>query len=204
MSNPVLKTTRLLILLVSMSTLSACSWLNYHHWFGGSECVDKSSDYLSVEDRAPLAIPPGVDTPDRHSLLVIPEGKRNDAKGKCLDRPPSYFGHVGRIAASPEETVADWAQAWSERNADGVVSMYSANYGSTGTMVSLEQRRVEIATGPLPTGRIKALKVSAVDNDHRLAKFIQTFGSTDVSKEITLVRESGLWKIVDEKVVSAK
>jgi hypothetical protein len=204
MFNPLLKTARLLILLVGMATLSACSWINYHHWFGNRECVDKSSDYLSVENRAPLAIPPGVDTPDRRNLLVVPEAKRIDAKGKCLDKPPSYFGHVGRIAASPEETVADWAQAWSERNADGVISMYSTSYGSTGTVTPLEQRRVEIATGPLPTGRIKGLKVSTVDNDHRLAKFIQTFGSTDVSKEITLVRESGLWKIVDEKIVSAK
>ncbi len=202
------KITRLLILLTSISLLNACSWasrMNPMHWFGKQECVDTNSEYLHTEDHAPLAIPADTDTPDRRNLLVIPEGKRNDVKGKCLDKPPSYFGNTARIAASPEETVADWAQAWANRNVDGVISMYSVNYGSDGTPVTpLEQRRAEIANGPLPEGRIRNLRVSAADNDRRLAKFTQQFGSTMVSKEITLVRESGVWKIVDEKVITAK
>jgi len=174
------------------------------HWFTSKECVDKSSDYLTVEDHAPLAIPPGSDTPDRRNLFVIPEGKRNDVKGKCLDKPPSYFGNAARVAASPEETIADWAQAWADRNVDSVISMYSSQYGSLGAVTSLEQRRSEIATGALPDGRVRGLKVSSLDNDRRLAKFNQTFGGTQVSKEITLIRESGMWKIIDEKVITAK
>ena len=204
MPNSVLRTIRLIGVLASLGAISACSWMNYHHWFGNNECVDKSSDYLHAEDRPVLAIPPGDDTPDRRNLFMVPEGKRNDTKGKCLDKPPSYFGNTSRVAASPEETVADWAQAWSERNVEGVISMYSTTYGSSGTATPLEQRRTEIATGPLPDGRIKNLKVSAIDNDHRLARFTQKFGDTAVSKELTLVRESGMWKIVDEKLITAK
>jgi len=195
---------RLLALLISLFLLNACSWMDPFHWFTSKECVDKSSDYLQVQDHPPLAIPPGSDTPDRRNLFVIPEGKRNDVKGKCLDKPPSYFGHTGRMAASPEETIADWAQAWADRNVDGVMSMYSSQYGSMGAVTPLEQRRTEIATGPLPDGRVRGLKVSNLDNDRRLAKFNQTFGGTQVSKEITLVRESGMWKIIDEKVITAK
>ncbi|HEX2584253.1 MAG TPA: hypothetical protein VHL14_03910 [Steroidobacteraceae bacterium] len=196
--------TRLIALLISVFLLNACSWMDPFHWFTSKECVDKSSDYLTVEDHAPLAIPPGSDTPDRRNLFVIPEGKRNDVKGKCLDKPPSYFGNAARVAASPEETIADWAQAWADRNVDSVISMYSSQYGSLGAVTSLEQRRTEIATGALPDGRVRGLKVSSLDNDRRLAKFNQTFGGTQVSKEITLIRESGMWKIIDEKVITAK
>jgi len=184
--------------------LGACSWMNPFHWFGSKECVDRSSDYLHVEDRPPLAIPPGADTPDRRNLLVVPGAQHTEIKGKCLDKAPRYFGYSGRIAASPEETVADWAQAWADRNADGVIAMYSTNYGSEGTATPLTQRRVEIETGPVPDGRIKNLKVSAVDNNRRLAKLTQTFGGTDVVKEVTLIRESGVWKIIDEKVITTK
>ncbi len=191
-------------MLICLGAVNACSWMNNHHWFGSNECVDKSSDYLHTEDHPPLKIPPGADTPDRRNLFVVPEVKHNDVKGKCLDKPPSYFGQTGRVAASPEETVADWAQAWSERNVEGVLSMYSTSYGSSGTVIPLEQRRTEIATGTLPEGRIKGLKVSVIDNDHRLARFTQKFGDTVVTKELTLVRESGGWKIVDEKVITAK
>jgi hypothetical protein len=191
-------------LLATLASLSGCSWMNPFHWFGSRECVDNSSDYLHTEDHALLKIPAGADTPDRRNLFVVPEGTRNNAKGKCLDRPPSYFGYTGRIAASPEETVADWAQAWANRDSNAVISMYSAQFGSAGSTVSLDQRRTEIQTGTVPEGRIRGLKVSSVDNDRRLARFVQIFGSTEVTKEITLIREGGVWKIIDEKVITTK
>jgi len=190
--------------LLSLTALAGCSWMNPFHWFGHQECVDTSSDYLHEEDRPPLALPPGTDTPDRRNLFVVPEVKRNDAKGKCLDKPPSYFGYTNRVAASPEEKIADWAQAWANRNANAVISMYSSSFGSDGGAVSLTQRRTEIETGALPEGRLKGLKVSAVDNDRRLARFVQTFSGTAMTKEITLIREGGVWKIIDEKVITAK
>ena len=205
MSNSFQRIMRLLAILGCLSVINACSWMNYHNWFGGNKtCVDTTSDYLHVEDRPLLKVPAGVDTPDRQNLFTVPEVKSKDAKGKCLDKSPSYFGYAGRIAASPEETVADWAQAWAEGNVDGVMSMYATNYGSQGPVTSLDQRRVEIATGPLPDGRIRNLVVRNVDNDHRLAQFTQKFGDTDVVKHLLLVREGGLWKIEDEKVITTK
>lgn len=191
-------------LLAMLTSLGGCSWMNPFHWFGNRECVDKSSDYLHTEDRPQLKLPEGADTPDHRNLFVVPEGKRNDAKGKCLDKPPSYFGYTGRVAASPEETIADWAQAWANRDTNAVVSMYSARFGSSGSTISLDQRRTEVETGAIPEGRIRGLKVSAVDNDRRVARFVQTFGSTEVTKEITLIREAGVWKIIDEKVITTK
>lgn len=194
-----LRALRLPIALTGFAMLVACSW------FRSSECTDKNAVYLHVEDHAPLQIPANLDTPDRHNLFVVPATKTNASpKGKCLDTPPAYFGTTGRLAASPEETVADWAQAWADRNIDAVIGMYSTHYGSSGTAVSLEQRRAEVINGPAADGRVKSLKVSTVDNDRQLAKFTQQFGSTIVHKELTLVRESGVWKILDEKVITAK
>ena len=204
MSTSARRKISLLTLIASLNLLGACSWMDPFHWFTSKECVDRSSDYLHVEEHPLLAMPPGADAPDRHNLLVVPDAQHNEIKGKCLDKPPRYFGYSGRIAASPEETVADWAQAWADRNADGVIAMYSSQYGTEGTVTPLAQRHVEIETGPTPEGRIKNLKVSAIDNNRRLAKFTQTFGSTDVVKEITLIRESGVWKIIDEKVITTK
>ncbi len=199
------RTIRLLAVIACLSAVSACSWMNYHHWFGKTDqCVDTKSDYLHVEDRPLLKVPPGVDTPDRHNLFVVPQVKAAQAQGKCLDKPPNYFGYAGRIAASPEETVADWAQAWADRNVEGVIAMYSTQYGSNGPVTPLEQRRVEIATGPLPDGRVRNLVVRTEDNDHRLAQFTQKFGDTEVTKHLLLVREGGVWKIEDEKVITAK
>lgn len=173
-----------------------------------ADCSNTKSTYLHAQDHAVLQIPEGVETPDRRGALVVPPAA-NAATGKsaCLDRPPAYFGTAGRIAASPEETVADWAQAWADRNVDAVLAMYSSHFGSDTPEVNgpawLEQRRAEVANGPVVSGRVKNLKITPMDDDRRLARFTQQFGTLAVQKELTLIRESGVWKIVNEKVLSS-
>ncbi len=171
-------------------------------------CGENKGAYLNAVDRAPLTVPPGTDIPDRRNALTVPpsNGKAIDKKA-CLQHSPSYFGSAGRIAASPEETVADWAQAWSDRNSAAVMSMYSSQFVSdapAGAAAWLAQRGKEVEEGPLPNGRITNLKITQQDSDQRLASFTQTFGSNKVIKLLRLIRDAGVWKIVSEEVVTAE
>jgi hypothetical protein len=174
-----------------------------------ADCEDKKSTYLHAADHAVLQTPEGLETADRRNALTIPAAK-GDPKNKnaCLDRAPTYFGTAGRLAASPEEMVADWAQAWADRNADAVLAMYSAKFASDSpdktAELTLEQRRAEVANGPIAGARVKNLKIMQPDNDRRVASFTQQFGSSTVQKELTLIREGGVWKIAGEKVVAVK
>lgn len=172
-----------------------------------ADCNDRKAGYLRAQDHALLQIPDGLEPPDRRNALTIPtETVAQNAKSTCSDSAPSYFGTAGRIAASPEETVADWAQAWADRNVDAVIAMYSSKFGSdtpdsSGTAV-LDQRRAEVANGPAVSARVKNLKITQADEDRRVARFTQQFGSNAVQKELTLIREGGVWKITSEKVVT--
>lgn len=172
---------------------------------------DKPSDapYLRAEDRGPLKVPDGLAQPDRATGLTIPPPSKNtsaDVKSACLDRVPSYFGTAGRLAASPQEMVADWAQAWADRNSEAVVAMYSEKLtleppGDTATW--LAQRRTEVAAGPQPSARLENVKISAAGTDRQQARFVQRFGDNAVQKELTLIRENGVWKIAAERVIAA-
>lgn len=172
-----------------------------------ADCANTKSTYLRAQDHALLQTPAGLEAPDqRNNLTVPPPTTAAAGKTSCLDHPPSYFGTAGRIAASPDETIADWAQAWADRNVDAVIAMYSSKFGSDGTDTTgtaiLEQRRAEVANGPAASGRVKNLRITQPDPDRRIARLIQVFGTNAVQKELQLVRESGVWKIASEKVVT--
>jgi len=176
---------------------------------GGSSrnCVDPDEPYLKAGNQPPLRVPEGLTQPDRSSALAIPEvpPKAHSGSG-CLAEPPSYFRSAGTVARSPEEVVASWAQAWSAREADAVIALYSATFiaptDSAGSAAWLEQRREQVATGPVPDSMIEGLKVEQEGADRRIATFVQKFGTNALRKE--LVRESGSWRIVSEKVVDVK
>ncbi|HYM35766.1 MAG TPA: hypothetical protein VET48_10250 [Steroidobacteraceae bacterium] len=59
------------------------------------KCDYSKAPYQTAASVAPLRAPEGLTAPDHSAALVIPpESKTNVAplgKGKCLDRPPSYF-----------------------------------------------------------------------------------------------------------------
>jgi hypothetical protein len=197
----------LLLFCLALPLLSAC--------FGGSKtCVDPDDEpYLRARNNPPLRTPEGLTTPDRSAALAIPaaspdaSGARPSGSG-CLAEPPSYFRSAGTVARSPEEVVASWAQAWAHREADAVIALYSTTFApptdSAGSAAWLEQRREQVATGPVPDSMIEGLKIEQVGADRRVATFKQHFGANSLNKELTLVRESGSWRIVAEKVVEVK
>jgi hypothetical protein len=187
--------------ILSMPLLAAC---------GGSEpkCVDPDEPYLGARNNPQLRVPDGMTQPNRSEALAIPEAKNaasSAGRTACLDTPPSYFRSTGTVARSPEEVVASWAQAWANREADAVLALYSTQFvaptDSSGAKDWLEQRREQVATGPLPDSMVKGLKVEPDGADRRIVSFTQQFGVNALKKQLTLVRESGSWRIVEEKAV---
>jgi hypothetical protein len=175
---------------------------------GGSEptCRDADEPYLAARSNPPLRVPDGMSQPNRSEALAIPAEKAARAAGRssCLDAPPSYFRSSGTVARSPEEVVASWAQAWASREADAVVALYSTQFvaptDSAGASAWLEQRREQVATGPVPDSMVQELKVEPDGADRRIVSFVQRFGVNALRKQLVLVRESGSWRIVEEKV----
>jgi len=171
-----------------------------------AQCSAKATDYLQAQDHAPLHIPDGIEAPDRRNTLKIPpeNGQTPDPK-RCLETAPAYFGTAARIPASPEEMVADWAQAWADRNSSIVMNMYASQFTpdiSDERTAWLEQRRNDINTTPTPNPRVTNLKVTQAGDDQRIATFTQQFGATTVHKQLTLIREAGLWKIASERIIA--
>ena len=195
---------RVLAMLSAAFVLGAC---------GGRDpvCTPPDEPYLSARNNAPLRVPDGMTSPSRAEALAIPEvrsAQNGSGRSSCLDEPPSYFRSAGTVARSPEEVVASWAQAWASREADAVVALYSTSFkaptDAAGSAAWIEQRREQVATGPTPDPMVEGLTVEAAGGDRRVAKFVQKFGANALRKELTLVRESGSWRIVEEKVDAVK
>jgi hypothetical protein len=190
-----------LIFALSPLLLAAC---------GGSDpsCIDPNEPYLAARSNPALQVPDGMTQPNRTEALPIPADKggadNKAGSGACLDAPPSYFRSTGTVARSPEEVVASWAQAWANREADAVVALYSTQFvaptDSAGSSAWLEQRREQVATGPVPDSMVQGLKVEPDGADRRVVSFTQRFGANALKKQLVLVRESGSWRIVEEKV----
>lgn len=196
--------SKVLAVLTAACLLSAC---------GGSDsvCTPPDEPYRSARNHQPLSMPEGMRAPNRSEALAIPDVQSAGAKSgrtACLDEPPSYFRSAGTVARSPEEVVASWAQAWANREADAVIALYSTSFKtpteSSGSAAWLEQRREQVATGPTPDSIVEGLTVESDGADRRVAKFVQKFGSNSLRKELVMVRESGSWRIVEEKVDAVK
>lgn len=200
------QSTRALVLLCAacLPLLAAC---------GGSDavCTNPDEPYLRARNNPALHVPEGMTQPNRSEALAIPETKNAPSqagRANCLDEPPSYFRSAGTVARSPEEVVASWAQAWSGREADAVIALYSTTFAaptdSSGSAAWLEQRREQVATGPVPDPVIEGLQVEPDGADRRIVTFVQKFGANALRKELILVRESGSWRIAAEKVAEVK
>lgn len=180
---------------------------------GGSNavCTDPDEPYVAARTHEPLRVPAGLEAPDRSDAMAIPDVESTQPQANrtaCLDEPPSYFRAAGVVARSPEEVIASWAQAWANRESDAVLALYSTGFKapteSADSAAWLEQRREQVATGPAPDGVIEGLTVEPDGDDRRIAKFVQRFGANSLRKELTLVRESGSWRIVEEAVAGVK
>jgi hypothetical protein len=173
-------------------------------------CSKPREPYEVARDTGPLRVPEGLNRPDKAAALPIPakSAKPQTERTSCLEEPPSYFRSSGTVARSPEEVVASWAQAWAGREADAVVQLYSSTFvaptdSSGGAGAWLEQRREQVATGPVPDPMVEKLKVEP-DGEKRIATFVQKFGTNSLRKELVLIRESGSWRIISEKVSDVK
>ena len=191
---------RCILALSFLPLLAAC---------GSSEpgCIDPDEPYMAAHNNAQLQVPEGMTQPNRSEALSIPSEKAAAGKpgsNACLDSPPSYFRSTGTVARSPEEVVASWAQAWANREADAVVALYSTQFvaptDSAGSAAWLEQRREQVATGPVPDPMVQGMKVEPDGADRRVVSFTQRFGTNALKKQLVLVRESASWRIVEEKV----
>jgi hypothetical protein len=185
-------------------TLAACGG-------GDTTCENSDEPYLAARSNPPLRVPEGMSVPDRSAALEVPPTKATQSNAPangCLAEAPSYFRSTGTVARSPEEVIASWAQAWANREAEAVASLYSSNFvaptESAGSAAWLEQRREQVAVGPVPDSRIENLRVDADGGDRRVATFTQRFGTNTLQKELVLIREAGSWRIVQEKVVEVK
>lgn len=193
---------KMLMIVAGAAVLSAC----------GRErtCVDPDAPYRQAQDHPPLQVPDGLTNPNRSEALAIPQAKAAGSaeRSRCLDEPPSYFRSAGTVARSPDEVVASWAQAWASREADAVLALYSAQFQAptdAGTTAAwLEQRREQVATGPVPDPMVEDLEIEPAGADRRIARFVQNFGVNSLRKELVLVREAGSWRIVEEKVSAVK
>lgn len=194
--------SKMLLIVAGAAVLSAC----------GRErtCVEPDAPYRQAQDHPPLQVPDGLTNPNRSEALSIPEAKSAGSaeRSRCLDEPPSYFRSAGTVARSPDEVVASWAQAWASREADAVLALYSAQFQAptdAGTTAAwLEQRREQVATGPVPDPMVEDLEIEPAGADRRIARFVQNFGINSLRKELVLVREAGSWRIVEEKVSAVK
>jgi hypothetical protein len=198
------RSARAVIVAAALGLIAGCS--------SGPDCGPHDQPYLSATTRPILEVPTGLTPPDRGPLLVIPESSsapvHRSSHTACLDSPPSYVGAAGTAAGSPEDSVSEWAKAWSERDSVGVASFYSQSFASAGPNGSgsaawIEQRRKEVSAGAVPSATLEDLKVVPQGSDRRVATFTQRFGTTAVHKELTLIRENGAWRIIAERVLDA-
>ena len=186
---------------LALAALSGCGG-------GNRNCADLKDPYLSARNNDGIKVPEGLSSPDRSAALTIPKATAGKAGGGCLAQPPSYFRSSGTIARSPEEVVASWAQAWAARESDAVLELYSPTFtaptDSSGAGAWLEQRREQVATGPVPDSMVEGLSVEPEGPDRRVATFVQKFGTNSLRKQLVMIRESGSWRIVEERVLGVK
>jgi len=185
-------------------------------------CGGTAQPYLGARAVPSLKVPTGLDAPAHAGGINVPSETSAQAQpgasatasvtkagssGKCLDEAPSYFGTAISPLSLPEEIVAVWAEAWNERNTDRMMAAYSPNFTApegTAKEAWLEQRREQVATGPVPAPGVQGLKMTQPAPDRRIATFTQRFENNTIRRELTFVRESNFWRIVAERVVEVE
>lgn len=85
---PMSNIVRLTTLTALTALLAACA--------SEPTCDYDDQPYMAAQSVPPLKAPEGLTAPDRSASLVIPPAppgasEKPSGKGRCLDRPPSYF-----------------------------------------------------------------------------------------------------------------
>ena len=84
----------------SLAFLAACT--------SEPTCDYSKAPYMAAQSVPPLRAPDGLTTPDHSGALVVPPAAPDAkpvpaGKGKCLDRPPSYFSTTPATPGTPEK-----------------------------------------------------------------------------------------------------
>src|SRR5690349_19482543 len=82
-----------------LTALLACGAMSLAGCNSEPTCDYSKAPYQEAKSVPPLRAPDGLTTPDRSAALVVPATPGDTApagKGKCLDRPPSYFSTTPR------------------------------------------------------------------------------------------------------------
>jgi hypothetical protein len=199
------------VLALSMLGLAGCGLTS-------PVCGGTNEPYRNARAVPALKVPAGLDAPAHSGGLNVPANAPAQpaaavsvpaapGSGKCLDEAPSYFGTAISPLSLPEEIVAVWAEAWSERNTDRMMSAYSPTFAApegTTREAWLEQRREQVATGPVPTAGVQGLKMTQPTPERRVATFAQRFGNNTIRRELTFARENSFWRIVGERVIEVE
>ncbi len=106
-------------------------------------------------------------------------------------------------AADVEAAIAQWAQAWSRRDADAYLAAYASDYSADGLSRTVweAQRRARIAAPKRIEVKLSDIKVER-QGDSASATFRQAYRSdrlsSTVTKTLKLALQNGQWRIVDE------
>lgn len=108
--------------------------------------------------------------------------------------------------AAVEQTVRDWAAAWSSRNADAYLAFYGADFRVPGGRPRADwetERRDRVTRPEFIQVEIDRLQVK-VTGDQAKAAFQQRYSSNIVKKSsgyksLRLARQGDAWKIVEER-----
>lgn len=177
---------------------------------GGNPACRSDSAYTDSRSVADLSIPAGMSPPDTSEALRIPEettaGKLHGQEGVCLDAPPRYYERPGAVAGSPEALIYTWSDAWNEKDAQKLFSLYAPDFSPPeGNLEEWREARRRQLADPEPTRvSIEALALSPAPGGQMQAQFVQRFeGSSQnfaLRREMLLIRRDNNWLIATERV----
>ena len=188
--------------------------------------------YMDARARPALAIPGGLDAPDRRAALRVPAagevgGRLANDPANCIIEPPPFrvddraraAGPVAaaRGAPAPGGAATDvagflerWAGLWNGRDADAWLELYASDYAPQGYGAPEEWRVEQRTRFQVPASTridMDTLEVEESADGVVRARFVQRFGQPPeeraVRKQLVLLRLSnGAWRIVDERILA--
>ncbi len=108
------------------------------------------------------------------------------------------------------QTIQDWLRAWMKQDVEGYLGFYAKDFKAPDneSRSKWEQtRRARVSRPKKIEIRLSALKVQIADTENATVIFRQNYRSDSygdrVIKELTLIKENGVWRIRQERAVKA-
>jgi tetratricopeptide (TPR) repeat protein len=143
-----------------------------------------------------------VGRPSATAVAVAPKEPAKPAPEKPKPAAPA----AGDASDEVLKTIADWAEAWSKKDADAYLSYYAKDFKIPGgeARESWEKtRRARISAPKSISVNVASPKVTMDGADRATVSFQQNYKSdvlkSNSRKTLILVRADGGWKILEEK-----